>query len=407
MPEVKTMGRARTHRIAVSIIFLVHGALFASWVARIPAVRDQAGLNPSELGLALLAMAVGALVAFPATAWLVAHHGSRRVTTVSAVLMCALLPLPALASNLTALAAALALFGAAMGAMDVAMNAQALSVQKLYGRSINSSIHAMFSVGGLAGAAGGGMLAAVALTPLLHFAAAAATLALLTLIAAPRLLPTPTDEARGGKVFALPSRAMLALGLVAFCGSVVEGSIADWSGIYLRDALNTDEGFAAAGYAVFSLAMTVGRLGGDRVIDRCGAVATLHAGAAVAAIALGIALALADPLAALIGFAVVGVGMAVVFPLAFSASGQIRVGTSGSALAAVATMGYSGGLIGPPFIGFAAHTLSLVAGLAIVVVLCAAIAVLARAVAPAEHARHGAAGPKRGIRALALGSNRR
>ncbi len=381
------MASLRTHRIAVSAIFFVHGALFASWVARIPALRDQAGLNASELGLALLALALGALGAFPATAWLVAHYGSRRVTALSAVAMCALLPPLALASGMATLAAALALFGAAMGAMDVAMNNQALEVQKLYGRSINSSFHAQFSLGGLAGAATGGVLAGAGLTPLLHFALAATALTVITLIALPRLLPSPARAGPVGQVFAVPSRAMLGLGLVAFCAAVVEGAIGDWSGLYLRDALGTGEGMAAAGYAVFSLAMTVGRLGGDRVIDRCGAAATLRAGAAASALALGVALASAHPLAALVGFAVVGFGMAVVFPLTFSASGQIRVGSSGSALAAVATMGYSGGLFGPPFIGFAAHAFSLTAGMAIVAALCALIALLAGNVGRADAAR--------------------
>jgi len=187
-------------------------------------------------------------------------------------------------------------------------------------------------------------------------------------------------------VFVLPTRAMLAVGFIVFCSAIVEGGIADWSGVYLRDTLSTSFAFAAAGFAAYSAAMTVGRFCGDWMIERFGRVAMLRGGTSLAALALAIALAAGNPYVAVAGFMLAGFGLSVVFPLAFTAAGNLRIGSAGSALAAVATMAYGGGLVGPPFIGFAASATSLATALVALVVLCGLMVILAPAVA----LKHGA-----------------
>jgi MFS family permease len=363
-------------RIAGAALFFVNGCLFATWVSRIPGVKHTLGLSESELGLALLALAIGALCAFPFSGWLIARRGSGLVSVAAGLAGCALLPLAGWAPDLPLLAISLALFGACLGTMDVAMNSQAVEIEKRYGRSIMASFHGLWSLGGLIGAAGGGLLAGADWSPLLHFLFVGAVLAGFTLAARPRLLPDSPEQA-AGPVFALPTRATLGLGVLAFCGAMVEGGVADWSGVYLREALGTGPGFAAAGFAAFSLAMTAGRLTGDRVIDRFGSVVPLRVGALLAAGALAVGLLSAQPFATVVGYACAGIGLSVVFPLVFGAAGRLKLDSQRTALVAVATMGYGGGLAGPPIIGFAASTTSLGFALGILVALCIVISWLA------------------------------
>lgn len=370
----------RRFRIGVSALFFVNGAIFATWVSRIPAIKHELGLSEGELGIALLAMTVGAICAFPASAWFIARRGSRAVTAWSAALTCLFLPLAGFAFNLATLAAALALLGAALGAMDVAMNSQAVDVEKGFGRSIMVAFHGMWSLGGLVCAGSGSGLAALEFAPHAHFLIIAALLGTVTAFATPRLMPVP-PHAPDGPVFALPSRVMLAVGLIPFCGAIVEGGIADWSGVYLRDSLGTSFAFAAFGFAAFSLTMTIGRFLGDSVVERFGRVRTLRTGAVLAAGALAVAVGAGEPWLAVAGFMLSGIGLSVVFPLAFTAAGRIPMGAGGTALPAVATMAYGGGLAGPPFIGFAAGATSLPVALVTLVVLSVVIAALAPAVA--------------------------
>jgi len=373
-------GVPRVARLAVSGMFFVNGALLANWVARIPAVQQRLGLNAGALGIALLGMAIGALLSFPLAGWLIARYGSRSVTIGASFAYCAALPLPALAPNLPLLMTALMALGAGNGAMDVAMNAQGVAVERRYGRPIMSSFHGLFSIGGLAGAVTGGIMAGASIQPFPHLLGVAAALAIGAAVSARGLLPVAADAGSGASTFARPNRALLGLGVVAFCSAMGEGAMADWSAVYLHSSLGAAAGFAAAGFAGFSLAMTVGRLSGDALTRRFGPVALVRLGGLLAAVGLGVALALGQPLVSVVGFACVGAGLSLVAPLVFSAAGRASAaGVSASAaLAAVATMGYTGFLLGPPVIGAIAQALSLRAALGLVVLLGIAIAVLAR-----------------------------
>ena len=356
-----------TFRLAVLTIFFVNGAGLASWVAHIPLVKERLELSEGLLGLALLAMAVGALLAMPLMGWLVPRFGSRTLTTVAVMLFCLVLPLPVLASSLASLVAALMLFGACNGALDIAMNAQAVGVEKLYRRPIMSSFHALFSLGGLVGAALGGLVLAAGISPNIHILLATAILMLAAITALPKLLPDTMQAVIHGHGFVRPSGPLIFLGLLAFLVLLGEGAMADWGAVYLHSTLGTSAGFAALGYAAFSLTMAVGRFTGDALISRFGAVAFARVSATLGATGLGAALVIGHPLAALVGFACVGLGLSNLVPILFSAAGRASGINPGMAIAAVATMGYFGFLAGPALIGFTAELVSLPTALGLVV----------------------------------------
>lgn len=370
----------RSARIAVAAVFFVSGAGFANWVARIPAVQQKLGLSNGALGVALLGTAAGALLAMPTTGWLVARVGSRSMTKLMALAYCLALPLLALAPNLLLLTIALVVFGAVYGALDVAMNVQGIAVQERYRQPIMSSFHGLYSLGGVAGAAVGGLVASIEVDPFPHLLAAGLLLGIVAVIASRRLLPSGVSTVSQGPVFVLPTRSLFGLGVVAFCSMLGEGAIADWSALYFRQVLATGPGLAAAGYAVFSLAMAICRFTGDWLTQLLGPVWIVRIGGIIATTGLLLSLLIAHPVAALIGFACVGVGLSCIVPLVFSAAGHTPGITPSLALAAVTTTGYFGFLVGPPLIGFVADFLNLRVALGIVVVTSAIVAVLARTV---------------------------
>jgi MFS family permease len=377
-PAPAAPPRALRHaRVAVAVVFFLDGMGFGNWVVRIPAVRERLGLGEGALGLALLGVAVGALIAMPLAGRLVGRRGSRPVTRVAAVAFAAALALPALMPTLPLLTLALVLLGAGNGALGVAMNAQAAAVERQYGRPIMSSFHALFSLGGLAGAGLGGLAAAQGIGAAPHLAGTALAVALVAAAVGPRMLPAAADAAAEGAHFTRPSRALFALGVVAFCVLFGEGAMADWSAVYLRDVTGAGPGLAAAGFATFSLAMAVGRAVGDRLTIRLGPTLLVRVSGAVAALGLALALAVARPWAAIVGFGAVGAGLSIVFPAVLTAAGRLPGSAAGAAIAAVSMFGYSGFLVGPPVIGLVAEALTLRVGLAIVVATSAVIALLA------------------------------
>ncbi len=379
------MVEFRPARLAVLAIFFLNGLAVASWFVRIPAVQEKLALSEGLLGLALLGTATGALVSMPLAGALASRLGSRRVVGATALLLALSLVPPALAPGLASLVLALVLFGAANGALDVSMNSQAVAVEKRYGRPIMTSFHAAFSFGGLAGAASGGIVASFGVGPLPHLSAVAVLSAAAALAAYRTLLPASADAgSHGAPAFARPTRALLGLGIISFCVLLGEGAMADWSAVYLDGTLETGPGFAAAGYAAFSLAMAFGRLFGDGLTQRFGPARLVRLGGALAALGLGVALAVGEPYIALAGFTCAGAGFSIIFPAALSAAGRTKGMAAGPALAAVSTTGYFGFLIGPPTIGLIAEALGLGAALYVVVLLSAAIVVLARTVGGAD-----------------------
>jgi MFS family permease len=369
-------------RAAVTAIFFVNGALFGSLFARLPALQAQAAVGDGELGLALLLGALGLLAAQPATGALVARMGSAPVTAAGVIGYSLSLPLAGLAEGLAALSLALLALGATSGMLDVAMNVQGIAVERRHPRRVFSSFHAAFSFGGLAGAGTGGLIAEAGVAPGPHLAAAAAVLLGVGVVATRGLLPASADAAPEGPRLPRPSRSLAVLGLVAFCAVMAEGSVNDWSAIHLSRSLEAGPGLAAAGLAAFSATMAFGRLAGDDLAAQVGPAALTRAGALLAATGLAAALLASTPAPAIAGFAVMGTGLAAIYPLTLAAAGRSPDTLPGPAIGAVSSTGYLGFLAGPPLIGFLSEAVGLRAALTPVIVLCLAVAVLAASVEP-------------------------
>jgi MFS family permease len=361
----------------VMLWFLMHGLIVSSWVSRIASIKSTLHLSDGALGLTLLGTALGSIAAIPAAGALVNRYGSRRAAMWTSFGFSIVLVLPALSRDGISLFVALLAFGAMAGASDVAINAQAVGTEKLLGTHMMSRFHAMFSIGGIAGASVGGLVASGGVSPLAHLAFASAILLILANLAAPLTVETRNGGTlqTGMNLRRLPT-ALIVLSAIGFCIFLTEGAIADWTGVYLKQVLQASEGSAASGYAVFSATMAIFRLGGDAITARIGRGWTIRGGALIAAAGLG-AVVIAHSVAwALVGFAAAGAGLSSIIPLVFAGGGRIASISEGSGVATVSGLGYLGFLAGPPAIGFISQATSLRAGLFVLVVLSAIAAAL-------------------------------
>ena len=351
-----------TPRRAIAVVFFVDGALFASWASRIPALAAQAGADSATLGLALLAPAVGALVAMPAVGRWLPGRSSRTFCRVATVGLGAAVALPGLAGSVPVLGLTLLAVGLANSTLDVSMNAHGVTVERRLGRPILSSLHAAFSFGGCAGAGLGALAAAAGIAPALHLAAAGLVFGAAGLLATrwlpPRDVLAAGDESDRLHVLRLPVRLAL-LGAACFSGFLAEGGAADWSAKLVRDGLAGSAALGAIAYAVFSLSMGTGRLMADAVWKRWGPVRLLQRFSLVASIGFAGALLVGSAPAAVAGFAALGLGLSAAAPTLFrSAAGEPGVATA-PALATVSMLGYTGFLAGPPIVGGVAQLTSL------------------------------------------------
>jgi len=346
-------------------------------------MQSKLSLSEGMLGLILLGLSVGVLTALSIAGGLIARFGSRTVTLVGAVGLCLTLPLLALAPSPIALWAALCLFGGSMSVMDVAMNEQAVLVERNAGRPMMSSFHASFSIGGLVGALIGVAMASQAtLSPVYHFVLVSVMFGVAIILAAPHLLRVKPEPQEKQAVFRLPKRALWPLGAVAFATAIGEGAMADWGAVFLTQVLETTAAFAALGFAAFSLTMTIGRLLGDKLSARWSPVLIVRVGGLAATIGVLAAAISAEPIVVLIGFAAVGIGLANIIPLAFSAGGNFPGIATGVGIASVATIGYAGFLAGPPIIGLIAEATSLRVAFVIVALLIGSLVFTASAITP-------------------------
>jgi len=394
----------RRARQGASAHFFVMGMVSGVWMARIPAVKAQAGLSDGALGAALFAVPVGLVLGAALAERLVDHVGSARVARVAGVGNCLLAVPPGLARNLAELMAALLVFGLAGGTLDVAQNAQGVRVEAAYRRPVMTSMHSFYSLGAMAGALAGGGFAWAGVSPALSLAIGGAAGAVTDAIAGRWLLRgTPARATQGDPAEQkLPERPprrsaearrvrrlIIVLGVLGICGMVGEGAAGDWSAVYLKDNLGTSAGFAALAFAAFSVTMTAGRAVGDRFIHRFGAVSVVRCGGLLATAGIAAALVSNGPGAAVGGFAVFGAGLSVVVPQVFAAGGRADPARPGSGLAKVVGLGYAGLAAGPAVIGAVASRVGLHWALAIPVLLSLWIAVAAPALAPSRGGRGG------------------
>ncbi|GII54178.1 MFS transporter [Planotetraspora thailandica] len=372
--DQRTVRRAR---YAVATAFCVHGAVTGSFATRVPWIQEHAGVSAGQLGIALAFPAIGAASAMPLAARLSHRFGTRATLRGLLTLWTLALIPPSLAPNLLTLCLSLFVFGATAGMCDVVMNALGVDVEKRLDKSIMSGLHGMWSVGALTGSAVGTLAAHLDVNAQLHHVVAAATLATAGLVASRYVLDLRPDQDEDPPPrFTLPPKSALLIGAVAFCAAFGEGASLDWSAVYLRDVLTASAGVAAASTTGFTLTMALTRMAGDALVDRFGAVRTVRTGGLVAAAGSLLVVIAWHPLVAMAGFALLGVGIAVVIPLAFAAAGRKGPNPS-QAIAGVATVTYTSGLIAPFMIGTIADATSLVVSFAVVTALAACLAVFA------------------------------
>jgi fucose permease len=365
----------RGARAALSAIFFFSGAGLGLWAAHIPVVQAGLGLGKRDLGLALLAMSLGAVLMMPLTGFIAARLGSGRATLITALVFAVTLPLPIVAADFSLLIAAVLAFGASFGAMDIAMNTHATRLEARWGSPIMSSVHGFYSLGGLFGAALGSGIVAAGLGGgggVVLFAAAAG----LAVVALRGLLLAGGSAARSqpGPLLALPRGPAILLGALAFAAFMAEGAVLDWSGVYLVE-LGSSAAAAASGYAGFSLTMVLCRFLGDPVVARLGRPTVLGGGGALVGLGFAVAVVLPEQWAAVLGFAIVGVGAANLVPVLFTLAGRLPGIPPAYGVAGVATPGYAGLLVGPPLIGFVAEHAGLWSGFLMLALLGAMLAV--------------------------------
>ncbi|MFI6275304.1 MFS transporter [Streptomyces sp. NPDC050988] len=369
-------------RIALTTFFALDGFVFAGWVVRIPAIKAQTGASASTLGLALLGVSAGAVVTMMFTGRLCRRYGSHPVTVVCGILLSLSVALPPLTHSTWALGAVLLIFGAAYGGINVAFNSAAVDLVAVLRRPIMPSFHAAFSLGGMIGAGLGGLVAG-SLSPTRHLLGLTVIGLLVTAVAGRALLryespvpqsaPGPAEERAPRRPDSRTRRLVVVFGLIALCTAYGEGALADWGTLHLEQDLDAHPGIAAAGYSCFAFAMTIGRLCGTTLLERLGRTRTVVAGGTMAAVGMLVGSLAPSVWAALVGFAVTGIGLANIFPIAVERAGALA-GPSGVAVAS--TFGYGGMLLGPPAIGFMADWFSLPIALTSVATLAAVAAVI-------------------------------
>lgn len=364
---------------ATRLAFFIAGLAMATWAPLVPFAKTRIGIDDGSLGLLLLCIGVGSIMAMPLTGLLTGKFGCRRVILLAGIALCIDLPLLVLMDSTLGMALALLLFGAAMGMIDVAMNIQAVVVERASNRAMMSGFHGFFSVGGIAGAGGVSALLWLGLGPLQATLIAVVAILVLLLIASKNLLRESGGD-KEGPMFVLPRGWVMFIGLLCFIMFLAEGSMLDWSALYLTTMRGMDHNQAGLGYALFSIAMTIGRLNGDRVVNAMGRYQVLLLGSLCAAIGLALAITIDSAIASLIGFMLVGVGASNVVPILFSAAGNQRVMPANLAIASVTTVGYAGILAGPAVIGLIAQVSSLTFALACVAALLLIVTASAKAV---------------------------
>ncbi len=368
---------------ATFTIFLLHGIMVGSWVPHIALAKERLAVGPAVFGLALLAIAAGAVTAMPLTGAMINRYGSSRVVLVTGALFCLAFIGPVISPTLLPFAAMGYLLGAFIGSLDVAMNAHGIAVERALKHPIMSMLHGGFSIGGMIGAFLGAW-AVKHMGEFTHIALAAAACLALLVIAVQFLLPRSTDKGLSDTHFGWPTRATVGLGLLCFLALMAEGSVLDWSAIYFTSEFKVDAGTAALAYAFFSGGMAAARFTGDWLRLKFGAVHMVVASALLTAVSLALAVSISSFPMAVAAFTLAGIGIGNIAPVLFAGGGRLEPEAPGRGIAAVSTLGYAGFLAGPPLIGFAAELTSLGQAFWLIVIAALVIAAFGGSVKSAD-----------------------
>lgn len=361
-------------------IFLINGLGMSAWAPLVPFARDRLQLSGASLGALLLCLGIGSLAAMPVTGTLVARFGCRRVMCFSTLLVLMMMPLLATAESHLVMAAALMLFGAGLGMLDVAMNYQAVQVEQAADKPMMSGFHGFFSLGGILGAGTVSLLLSQSFTPLAATLVVMAVMLLLLLWRLPVLMNERLHQP-DQPWLVIPRGWVAFLGLLCFILFLAEGAVLDWGALLLLQNPEMSPAWAGLGYAVFSVAMTLGRFSGDKIIQRFGRYPVMLTGALTAAAGMSLAVWLPWPEIALLAFLLVGFGLSNTVPMLFNAAGNQQDMPANLAISAMTTLGYAGILSGPALIGFISQWISLSGAFLAIALLLLAVAASARKVA--------------------------
>jgi predicted MFS family arabinose efflux permease len=369
-------GRLRRAHVAVAFAFVAFGTIDGTWVARLPALKQRLGLDSGELGLVILSVSLTATLLLPLSGWLTSRRGSRGPTGLGLFVTAGALTAAAFAPSLLALVAAACLMGAGVGIVDVAANAHGVAVEKRLGRPVLSALHGAWSFGLLAGSGIAAGAAATGVGVRAQFPAVSAAVVVAAIVLVPRLLPSAEDAAVDTAHFALPRGALALPALLTFCSMFVESAAMNWSAVFLSGPAHASAAVGAGGVVAYSVAMVAARLAGDPLTLRWGVAGLARRGGSLTCAGMALALLTRSPVPALIGFALVGAGCAALVPALFRVAAAAPGVSSGAGIAAVATAGYTGGVVNGPAIGFLARGVGLTAALSLIAVAGALIAVL-------------------------------
>lgn len=357
-------------RLAVNILFFLNGFVHANYFSRLPRIQDLFTIDNGTIGLVLLAASFGALIAMPFTGWMIIRNGSRKIVLFSAYFYCASVPFIPFALSVQWLVALFFLIGIATGMLDVSMNAQAVMIEQRLRKPIMTSFHAFFSVGMMLGALSGSAFARFETPLTIHLI----SIGLVSLVAVfisrfYLIADAPAERTSEGPAFRLPNASMIGIGVIAFCCMLGEGAMADWSTNYMENIAQSSKTLAPIGLSAFALAMTVGRVFGDRARQEFGDRVLMVTCGLIATGGLTLAIVIPNSFAVISGFFIVGIGLSVIVPIAYSVAGSAKGLPPGVGLAMVTTVGYAGFLFGPPVIGFLADLFNLRLALLLVLVL--------------------------------------
>ncbi|MFK3795016.1 MULTISPECIES: MFS transporter [unclassified Pseudomonas] len=347
----------RLEQFSTRVAFFIAGFSISAWAPMVPYAKARLGLDDASLGLLLLCLGIGSILSMPLAGAMTVRWGCRRIIIWVSCLTCLCLPLLATLSSLPMMVATLFVFGASMGVLDCVINFQAIIVERASGKTMMSGFHGLFSCGGIAGAAGVSALLSVGVWPWLTMVIVALLIGFALYRAAPNLIAYGSES--GGPVFAVPQGVVLFIGLLCFTVFLTEGAMLDWSAVFLSAQRGVEASYAGFGYAVFALAMTIGRVWGDPVVRRLGAHKIILFGGACAAAGMAIATLIPYWQVALCGYALIGIGCSNIVPVFYSAVGRQKTMPENVAVPAITTLGYMGILMGPAGIGFVAHLSSL------------------------------------------------
>jgi len=363
-------------RIATAVFFFVSGFGFSSWASRIPTIQQNLHLNEAQLGAVLFAMPAGLMLTLPVTGYLLRRFSSRYIMITGAVLFNIMLCLVGFVSQTWQLAVVLFFFGSSRNLFNISANAQSIGVQKLYGRSIIATFHGIWSTAGFAAAAVGSLIVSMSIAPSWHLLAVAVILTGLCFAFFKNSVHQRPQPHERKQSFQLPDKALIKLGFICFASMACEGTMYDWSAIYLKKAVHASKEMATVGYAVYMVAMTIGRFTGDKLANSIGIKAMLKYSGLLIFSGLILAALLPYTISAWLGFVMIGMGVSCVVPMVFSMAGRVKHMSGGPAIAGVSTVGYFGFLIVPPMVGFIAEEFNLRWSFALIALFGALITIL-------------------------------